>query len=420
MKLLHAADLHIDSPMRGLVRYPGAPEEHLRGAARNALRNLVGLALDEQVTAVLLAGDVYDGTWPDVNTGLFFTQQMQLLREADIPVFMISGNHDAENKMTVSLQLPDNVHRFDSAEAGTKVREDLGLAVHGQSFAQRDVTDNLAAGYPQARSNLFNVGLLHTALDGDRSSGHRPYAPCSLEQLVNRGYDYWALGHIHKREVKNADGVHVVFPGNIQGRHARETDAKGCTLVTVDAHLRVVGQPKHRDLDTSARWHRLEVDMGSASTMDEACALVEKELADRVADQAIDGRVDAVRVVATGASEAHSELLGQQESFIGNVREISQQGRFSSVWIEKVGVRTSRPERWLPPEQVADAVEGIREEGGRLGGDTSRVRELLDRTRLRAKLPRELTEVFDQDGWAERTAEEAVEMLTVLLEEGKR
>ncbi|MFE6446852.1 metallophosphoesterase family protein [Nocardiopsis dassonvillei] len=417
MKLLHAADLHIDSPMLGLVRYPGSPEEQLRTATRDALCNLVDLALKEEVTAVLLAGDVYDGDWPEMNTGLFFTQQMQRLAEADVPVFMISGNHDAQNKMTRSLRLPPNVHWFDSAEPGCKVREDIGLAVHGQSFAQAAVTDNLAARYPPPRRDLFNVGLLHTALDGDRPGGHQPYAPCSLEQLVNHGYDYWALGHIHQRSVEHDDGgVRVVFPGNLQGRHARETGAKGCTLITVDGDLKAVGDIERRELDTSVRWHRVEVDMADASDLEEACALVERELADQVADHAVHGRLDAVRVVATGASQAHSELLGRQEEFTGNVRQISQQSRFSSVWIEKAGVRTRHPERWMPPEQVADVLEGLREEGHRLGADAERVRELVERTRLRTRLPRELVAHFDEDGWAERTAGEAVEMLTVLLE----
>ncbi|MBB6119203.1 metallophosphoesterase [Nocardiopsis algeriensis] len=413
MRLLHAADLHIDSPMRGLVRYPGAPDEQLRTAARDALRNLVDLALEEQVTAVLLAGDVYDGTWRDVSTGLFFTAQMERLQEADVPVFMISGNHDAENKMTMSLRLPANVHRFGSREAATVVREDLGLAVHGQSFGQADVRDNLAASYPGAHSGLFNVGLLHTALEGDRN--HSPYAPCSLEQLVNHGYDYWALGHIHKRSVEHGDGVHVVFPGNLQGRHAQETGAKGCTLVTVDGASGAAAL-EHRDLDSSARWHEVRVDMGGAADMDDACVLVEKALAEEVADSAREGRVDAVRVVATGASEAHPVLSGRREEFTANVRQISQQGHFASVWVEKVRVATRRPDRWLPPEQVADLVEDLREEGARLGSDSDRVRRLVESTRLRTKLPRELTDVFDDGAWAEGTAREAVEALTVLLE----
>ncbi|NUU22496.1 MAG: DNA repair exonuclease, partial [Streptomycetaceae bacterium] len=179
MKLLHAADLHIDSPLRGLSRYPGAPAEEFRSAVRRALENLVDLAVHEGVDAVLLAGDVYDGDWKDYRTGLFFGAQMQRLREADIRVCMVAGNHDAQSKITKELRLPENVHRFSTAQPETKEYEDLGLAVHGQGFAERDVTDNLALAYPKARDGCLNIGLLHTALEG--ADGHDTYAPCRVD-----------------------------------------------------------------------------------------------------------------------------------------------------------------------------------------------------------------------------------------------
>ncbi|MDE3719939.1 DNA repair exonuclease [Nocardiopsis sp. N85] len=414
MKLLHAADLHIDSPLRGLDRYPGAPAEHLRNATRTAVDNLVDLALEEGVTAVLLAGDIYDGSWRDVNTGLYFTKQMRRLREADIRVFMISGNHDAENKMTMKLTLPDNVHLFPSEKAGSSVHEDLGLAVHGQSFAQAKVTDDLAAGYRPAAPGLFNVGLLHTSLNG--RPGHDRYAPCNLEQLVDHGYDYWALGHIHKREVVHGDGVHVVFPGNTQGRHAGETGDKGCTLITVDGAGAVEGL-EHRDLDTAARWHEVRVDMTGALDLDDACHLVERDLQRRVTDHAVDGRVDAVRVVAVGAGEAHSALLTRREEFTAEVRGLSQD--YPSVWIEKVRVDTSRPRERVASEQFAGLVADVREEAARLADDPERVREVLAGAGLRGRLPAEVRTSFEEDGWAERMAGGAADLLVAMLEESR-
>lgn len=412
MKLLHAADLHIDSPLRGLDRYPGAPAEHLRNATRSAVDNLVTLALTEEVTAVLLAGDIYDGTWEDFKTGLYFTQQMHRLREAGIPVFMISGNHDAENTMTMKLTLPENVHRFSPDGAGRQIREDLGLAVHGQSFAQRDVRDNLAAGYRDAVPGLFNVGLLHTSLEG--RPGHGRYAPCNLEQLVNHGYDYWALGHIHKRDVMRENGVHVVFPGNTQGRHAGETGDKGCTLVTVDGSG-AVERLEHRSLDNAARWHEVRVDMARAQDQDDACRLVEEELRSQVSDHAVNGRVDAVRVVVSGASEAHSSLRARQEEFTAEVRQIGQQ--HSSVWIEKVRVATSRPREQATSEQLAGLVAEVREEAARLSASPERVRKMLTGTGLQGKLPAEIRKPFQEDGWAERMTDGAADLLVAMLEE---
>ena len=108
MRFLHAADIHLDSPLLNLERYEGAPIHEIRNATRRALENLVDLAIQQQVALVLIAGDLYDGDWPDHNTGLFFVGQMRRLREAGIALYMIAGNHDAANKMTRSLRLPDN------------------------------------------------------------------------------------------------------------------------------------------------------------------------------------------------------------------------------------------------------------------------------------------------------------------------
>ena len=162
VSFLHAADLHLDSPLRKLERYEGAPAETLRSATRGALDNLVALALDRAVDFVLIAGDIYDGSWRDYNTGLFFASRMSRLGEADIPVFLIAGNHDAASRMTRSLRLPENVHQFPVDRPDTVRLDRLGVAIHGQGFASPAVKENLAAAYPPAVPGYVNIGLLHT------------------------------------------------------------------------------------------------------------------------------------------------------------------------------------------------------------------------------------------------------------------
>ncbi len=206
-KFIHTADIHLDSPLRGLSRYEGAPVERLRGATREAFCNLVQFAIDEEVQFVIIAGDLFDGDWKDYNTGLFFASQMSKLRENEIRVFIVSGNHDAASAITRKLHYPDNVRFFisDSPEA---IRiEEIGVALHGQSFAQRDVTNNLAANYPSAEPDYYNIGVLHTALNG--REGHAGYAPCSIADLSAKNYDYWALGHVELAKT-NCD-VQVFF-----------------------------------------------------------------------------------------------------------------------------------------------------------------------------------------------------------------
>ena len=148
MRFLHCADIHLDSPLRGLERYEGAPVEQVRGATRRAFENMVQCALREKVDFVVIAGDLYDGDWPDFNTGLFFAKGMAQLGESGIAVYVVRGNHDAASKLTRSLPLPKNVHLFPDKAPKSLTDDNLGLAVHGQSFATAAVFDDLAADYP--------------------------------------------------------------------------------------------------------------------------------------------------------------------------------------------------------------------------------------------------------------------------------
>ncbi|HEV3007227.1 MAG TPA: DNA repair exonuclease, partial [Pirellulales bacterium] len=173
-KFIHAADIHLDSPLKGLEQYEGAPIDEIREATRRALANLVRLAIAEDVAFVLIAGDVYDGNWRDFKTGLYFAGEMSRLREAQIPVYLISGNHDAANRMTRSLELPANVTRLPSRKPATVRLDEIGVSIHGQGFASPAVLDNLAAAYPPATPGHFNIGLLHTSAGG--SQLHEPYA----------------------------------------------------------------------------------------------------------------------------------------------------------------------------------------------------------------------------------------------------
>jgi DNA repair exonuclease SbcCD nuclease subunit len=409
VKLLHAADLHIDSPLRGLSAYEGSPAEELRTASRGALENLVDLARAESVDAVLLAGDIYDGDWLDYQTGLFFARQMSALRDADIPVYLISGNHDAQSSITRRLRLPENVHTLDTEGPETIHDEKRGLAVHGQGFAQREVKDNLALAYPAPLGGLFNVGLLHTALTG--REGHQEYAPCKVHELQAKGYDYWALGHVHTREVVSQDPW-IVFPGNIQGRHARETGPKGCTLVTVD-DLRVTAA-EHRDLDV-ARWEHLRVDVSSATDLDDAADLVGAALRGLPKD-----RLQAVRISVTGRTSAHLALSRDRDRFVNEIRVIATD--FGALWVEKVRIET-RPLD-TPGEGTAGLIADLRRTADELRADSDRFRTLVTASPLlRSSLPHEARgdgRIDPQDPeWLRRIGDEAMDLLAAMITESQ-
>lgn len=390
-KFVHAADIHLDSPLRGLERYEGAPLEEIRGATRRAFENLTELAIEEDVAFVLLAGDLYDGDWKDYNTGLFFTGQMARLQDAGIRVYVVAGNHDAASQLTKALRPPQNVHVFATRAPETMVLEDLGVAVHGQGFPTRAVSDDLTHEYPLADPDLFNIGLLHTSLDG--RPGHESYAPCSINGLRSRGYQYWALGHVHKREVVSEDPW-IVFPGNTQGRHARETGAKGCSLVTVEDG-RVTGV-EHRALDV-VRWSVCTVDLTEATVLDEVYNRVANALADAVGEA--DGRLVAARLRLDGASPVDMRLRAAREQVINECRSLAGSVGSGDLWVEKVVFDT----RSAVSEEAALARDDA------FGGLLRSIRDLeADPTRL-AKLGEEVADLGSKLPLELRSGEDAFE-----------
>ncbi len=408
-KFIHAADIHLDSPLRGLERYEGAPIDEIRQATRRALENLVELAIDQSVAFVLFAGDLYDGDWKEFRTGLFFVSQMSRLRQAGIPVFLVAGNHDAANKMTRKLPLPDNVRVLSHRKPETVRIERYDVAIHGQSFAKGAVLDNLACGYPSGDSGLFNIGLLHTSATG--REGHESYAPCTLDDLRARHYDYWALGHIHKAETVCQDPP-VVFPGNLQGRNIRETGPKGCVLVTVDDDHRVQLEPQAIDV---FRWATCRLTAADIQTGEDLLDLVRSRLAE-VSDAA-DGRSVAVRVEIGGPCPAHRKLAAEPYRWTSEIRAVAQDVG-PGVWVEKIAIATS-----LPPELACvDALDGPVGELIRYVEEIRHSPEKIatlvgELAELRDKLPLELKEGADSLGFErpEKISEvlEQVEQLLV-------
>lgn len=327
-RFLHAADIHLDSPLVGLDRYESAPVAAARGATRYAFENLVRLAINEEVAFVVLAGDLYDGDWKDYRTGLFFVDQMAKLREAEIPVFIVAGNHDAASQLTKNLRPPDNVHFFSTKKPETRLVEAFDVAIHGQGFASRAVTEDLAAAYPVADAGLFHIGLLHTSLGG--REGHTTYAPTSAQVLAQKGYHYWALGHVHKREVVSKDPW-IVFPGNLQGRKAREVGPKGCTLVTVENGA--VVEVEERSVDV-LRWAICRVDVDGTTTTSNALDRISRKLTTE-ADRA-DGRAVAVRVELTGSAACQEEISANPEHWMQEIRALGAGVSSADVWVEKV------------------------------------------------------------------------------------
>ncbi|MFC1999484.1 exonuclease SbcCD subunit D [Chloroflexota bacterium] len=333
-RFIHAADIHLDSPLRGLFDSEGHAAERIRTATREAFDNLISLAIDEQVDFLIIAGDLYDGDWKDYNTGLFFVRHMGRLNEAGILVFIVYGNHDAESQITRRLILPENVRPFSSRKPETLLLESIGVALHGQSYKERNIVDNLVTAYPARSSGMFNIGVLHTGIGG--MGGHENYAPCTIEELVNKGYDYWALGHVHQSRILHKQ-PYIVFPGNLQGRHIRETGQKGAYLITVDEKDITDIEPLYTD---TVRWIQVSIDASNYQHMPQILSDISSTLEKAIAHHA-EGRLLACRIEINGQSQLHSELTASRDSLLAQARALAMGLGEDAIWIEKVIITTN-------------------------------------------------------------------------------
>ena len=327
-RFIHAADIHLDSPLRGLSRYESAPAESIRDACRRAFENLVDLAIEEKVSFVLLAGDLYDGDWKDYSTGIFLSQQMGRLGKHNILVFTVAGNHDAANRMTKSLNSPANMTILSSRKVETIRIDDLAVTIHGRSFGTQHVDENLAVEFAAAEKGMFNIGLLHTSLDG--REGHALYAPCSVDDLRSKGYQYWALGHIHKQEFVSEDPW-IVFPGCIQGRHIKEAGAKGCVLVTVEDST--VSTAEKCSLDV-LRWVECVVDLTDAAEMREVLERTRKSI--EIERMSAYERPMAMRIRFEGSTSISDEIAAYPERLEQQIKALGAEIAGDELWIERV------------------------------------------------------------------------------------
>jgi DNA repair exonuclease SbcCD nuclease subunit len=372
---IHAADLHLGSPFQGLALKDADIAAIFVEASRKAFMTLVGAAIERKVDFFIIAGDVYDGDWKDNKIGLFFNREIARLERAGIPVFLLRGNHDAVSVITKTITLPQNVQEFPTAKAGSFQLEAIKVALHGRGFADRSTTENLALAYPPPERGWFNIGVLHTSLTGREP--HEPYAPCSVDDLRSRGYDYWALGHVHEYEQVAADPL-VIFPGNLQGRSIRERGARGAVLVTVED-----GRIRHERLIVDeARFAQVELRVDPEDDQPAILRRIEDAVR-RVADD-MEGRVTALRVRLTGTSSLFGDMTVGRQQWRDEVEAACQRAH-QDIWLEKL-------ELHVTPPVVADvAASGVSLDLGQLlGRDTGDADIAMAATSLMAEIAAKL------------------------------
>ncbi|RBP92326.1 DNA repair exonuclease SbcCD nuclease subunit [Cytobacillus firmus] len=230
---IHAADLHLDSPMSGLKHLPPSIFKKLQESTFEAFTKIVDLAIFHNVDFIILAGDLFDGEDRSIRAQTRFRKEMERMAECGITVYAVHGNHDHMDGRWAHLPLPENVHIFSHEVEVAKHIAENGTSVHlyGFSYPKRHVAERMIDQYSRENGADLHIGILHGSFEG--SSDHAQYAPFRINDLLEKDFDYWALGHIHKREILISQPP-VIYPGNIQGRNRKETGPKGCYLVDLD------------------------------------------------------------------------------------------------------------------------------------------------------------------------------------------
>ena len=388
IKLLHTADLHLDSPLRTLALRNDDLRNSVENATRMALVRIVDIALDEGVAAVLIAGDLYDGGQRSMKTAAFLTAQFRRLAEGGIRVFLIRGNHDAESRITREIGWPDTVHVFDG-RGGHRVLGETGIAIHGISFREPHCAENLVGRFRPV-PGMVNIAMLHTSLAG--AQGHDVYAPCRLSDLADAGFDYWALGHVHSRTVHLEDPV-VVMPGMPQGRDIGESGEKSVTLIEIDD-----GRIAVRECPSAALiFRRVECDVAGAGDIGDLYDLVRTALHDLVSSTP-----QVVRLTLTGRTALNWRLRRDLDVIAQTIAETAQPAR---IWIDQIVAATEPPTEEVGAGAAAELAALIAEIAAQPGFKDEVQVALAE---VVHDLPQQLRDVFGADSAAQADAVQAL------------
>ncbi|MCG7406078.1 DNA repair exonuclease [Paenibacillus sp. ACRRX] len=438
LRFVHAADLHLDSPFKGLVHIPDTLREQVIASTFQAWDQLVELAIQKQADAVLLCGDMHDSAHRSLRAQWRLQQGLERLCRAGVRVFMIHGNHDpltSDNKWNwpegvtvMGTEQPDS--HFIQNRHGERV-----AVVTGMSYGSQAVYTNLASLYPfdpekeaernetdaeyndgaPTMSKLFRIGMLHGTLDGREE--HDPYAPCSKQELLAKGYQYWALGHIHKREIAN-EYPHMVYPGNIQGRHVKESGKKGAYVVDVEQDNRISMQ--FHPLDT-VRWLDCKISIEAVGSRQEMSDLLLSTLDEM--RQAAEGRTTLARITFFGRTSIHHELtsgtlLKELEETWKEAEEERLEHQESLVWPVQLRVDSravSNIEAWRESEHFIGDLVRMAESHAEVGEG---MQSLIDEAIGPMLQQRRLVQWLEEQPESTRAAwlEEAMHLVVGMLE----
>jgi len=419
---IHAADLHLDSPFKGLAKAPAAVRTRVRESTFAALRGLCELTERERADFVVLAGDLFDTADRSLRAQLRLQRALGDLTKRGAQVFIVHGNHDPESGRQAKLVWPESVYVFGSSKVEcypARTRDGEPAAhIYGISYPTRAVGDNLALRFKKREGAPFHIAVLHANVDGDPA--HDNYAPCRLDELSSSGFNYWALGHVHERRVLR-EYPHVVYPGNLQGRSVRETGGRGAYSVSVSAAGAV--DMKFHDL-ADVLWRDIRVPIDGLER--------EQQLLDAMADaleearRASSGRATIARLRLEGRGALHDRLVRDEraEEWLEGLRDhlASPEESDDWIWPESLIIRTSGDLNLDKSAEEDGFLGELLRRGIRAAADEDAAKELIaDATEALRKQPR-LRQWLDERTRDEREQwiRRAMELSAAMLREDDR
>ena len=388
-RFIHTADLHLDAPLKAIALRDPDLAHQVGVATRTAFSRIIDLCIEESVAFLLIAGDLWDGAYSSTKTPRFLKQELMRLQAAGIRCFVIRGNHDALARQTGELELPKNTHLYGGRPATIELEAGgQQVAIHGLSFRDSHAPESLLPRYPAKISGAFNIGMMHTSLNG--SPGHDNYAPCSLADLEAHGYEYWALGHIHRR-AEHLGRATIVMPGIPQGRDIGEAGATSVTLVSVaDDHSVTLEQRAVACL----RFERIPLDCTAISDWTDLLSALEQVIR---ATGGV-GRPEeylVIRPMLHGATPLAWRMARDIDRLTEEARAFAA---LAGLWIDKVELRVIEPEdagmaagSHLPAELVQTVLTDLPQDPALARAVQAAAQELL------RDLPAELRDILGQN-----------------------
>lgn len=329
LTFLHTADLHLDSPFIGLKNLPNSIFTRLRESTFTSFQRIIDIAIEKNVDFIIIAGDLYDQEDRSIKAQTRLRSEMERLHAHRIQVYIIHGNHDHEGGNWIKLEWPENVHVFSNNEVERKtfMKDGHKLAsLYGFSYGQKAVTDNMIHQFQKNSESVFHIGIHHGSVEGNVEHNH--YAPFKLSELIEKGFDYWALGHIHKQQILSEHPL-IMYPGNIQGRNKKETGQKGCYAI----ELTEAGSSYTFFPTAEIVWETMNITIDELENMDQLIALCYQAIND-IRDEK---RGTFLAITFCGSSSISEEIGNEDvlDDFMQILNEDEEQ-KNNFVWISEI------------------------------------------------------------------------------------